>query len=274
METAARAEGHGGLSRRAMIAAVGAFAKAVTCLLNSTTVHNSETLLHLVRSRPPGLPLLTVSNHTSTLDDPLMWGFPGFPTMDAALARWVLAAEDICFRNRFLSYCFRLGKCLPIVRGGGVYQENMNEAIRILGRGGWLHTFPEGKIYQNCGPISRLKWGTASLIHRSPVPPLVLPIFHSGFEKVMPEEWFRGKRPPVPLWRKQVCIVVGEPIDFDLPHLREAARAAPRTTTLRALGWPPSEPDGLDEAAQQWLYAHISDRIRTALEALRSRWSS
>lgn len=39
-----------------------------------------------------------------------MWGFEGFPTMDAGLARWVLAAEDICFKNRFLSYFFRLGK--------------------------------------------------------------------------------------------------------------------------------------------------------------------
>lgn len=38
-----------------------------------------------------------------------MWGFKGFPTMDARLQRWVLAAEDICFKNSLLSYLFRLG---------------------------------------------------------------------------------------------------------------------------------------------------------------------
>lgn len=45
-----------------------------------------------------------------------MWGFKGFPTMNAKLARWVLAAEDICFKNAFYSYLFRLGKTysLPI----------------------------------------------------------------------------------------------------------------------------------------------------------------
>lgn len=43
------------------------------------------------------------------LDDPVMWGFKGFPSMDARLARWVLAAEDICFKNSVLSYFFRLG---------------------------------------------------------------------------------------------------------------------------------------------------------------------
>jgi monolysocardiolipin acyltransferase len=47
-----------------------------------------------------------------------------------------------------------------------------------------LHTFPEGKIAQDDHPIRRLKWGTASLIVRAPITPIVLPIVHSGFEKV------------------------------------------------------------------------------------------
>lgn len=34
-------------------------------------------------------------------------------------------------------------------------------------------------------PIRRLKWGTASLIARSPVTPIVLPVVHHGFDKVM-----------------------------------------------------------------------------------------
>ncbi|XP_042447842.1 N-acylphosphatidylethanolamine synthase-like isoform X3 [Zingiber officinale] len=186
MEWAGRAEHLGGIPRALTIFAVGAFAKTVTCFLNSTSVHNPQTLIRLVKSRPTGVPLLTVSNHMSTLDDPLIWGFKGFPTMDAKLARWVLAAEDICFKNKLLSYMFRIGKCIPINRGGGIYQEHMNEALEVLSHGGWLHTYPEGKVSQLSAPIKRLKWGTASLIVRAPITPIVLPIVHSGFEKHMP----------------------------------------------------------------------------------------
>lgn len=44
--------------------------------------------------------------------------------------------------------------------------------------------FPEGKVSQANAPIRRLKWGTASLIARAPITPIVLPIVHCGFEKV------------------------------------------------------------------------------------------
>jgi monolysocardiolipin acyltransferase len=65
-----------------------------------------------------------------------------------------------------------------------------------------------------------LKWGTASLIARAAVSPIVLPIAHSGFEKVLPENYWRGRRPLVPLWMKHISIVVGEPIQFDVPGLK------------------------------------------------------
>ncbi|XP_039069652.1 N-acylphosphatidylethanolamine synthase-like isoform X2 [Hibiscus syriacus] len=143
MEWASREKHMGGIPRKMVFLAVGAFAKAVATLLNTTSVHKADTLLRLVRSRSTGIPLLTVSNHMSTLDDPLLWGFKGFPSVDAKLARWALAAEDICFKNSLFTYFFRLGKCIPIKRGGGIYQEHMNEALRCLNNGAWLHTFPE-----------------------------------------------------------------------------------------------------------------------------------
>lgn len=79
-----------------------------------------------------------------------------------------------------------------------------------------------------------------------------------------------GGRPPVPLWRKQVRVVVGEPIEFDLPGLRAKARSVSRELTFRSLGWPRTQRDDLDEAAQRWLYMHISDHIRSAMETLRT----
>ncbi|XP_066349021.1 N-acylphosphatidylethanolamine synthase-like isoform X4 [Miscanthus floridulus] len=203
------------------------------------------------------------------LDDPLMWGFKGFPTSDAKLGRWVLTAEDICFKNVVMSYMFRLGKCIPITRGGGIYQEHMNEALDVLKNGGWLHTFPEGKIAQDDHPIRRLKWGTASLIVRAPITPIVLPIVHSGFEKVMPEKSFFGRRPPVPLCSKKIDIIVGEPIEFDMPSLKQEASMVPHDSSSERKGWPTITPDGLDEAAQRWLYQKMSDKVQSVMERLR-----
>ncbi|XP_027770506.1 N-acylphosphatidylethanolamine synthase isoform X2 [Solanum pennellii] len=224
MEWAARANHLGGLPRKVVITAIGTFAKAVANLLNTTTVHNGDILIRLVRSRPAGVPLLTVSNHMSTLDDPVMWAFKGFPICDAKLARWVLAAEDICFKNTVLSYFFRIGKCIPITRGGGIYQEHMNEALDRLTEGAW----------------------------------------------VMPENYAFGRRPPVPLWNQEIKIVVGEPMEFNLPELREMALSQSRDSSSSSGQWPRNILGGLNEAAQKCLYMTISDQIRTTLENLRN----
>ncbi|XP_004287699.1 PREDICTED: N-acylphosphatidylethanolamine synthase-like [Fragaria vesca subsp. vesca] len=269
MEWAGRPDYMGGIPRKIVIGVVGTFAKTWVNLLNSTTVHNADTLLNLVRSRPKGLPLITVSNHMSTLDDPLLWGIKGFPICDANLTRWVLAAEDICFKSSPLSYFFRLGKCIPITRGDGIYQEHMNEALERLSEGDWLHTFPEGKVYQEDAPIRRLKWGTASLIARAPVTPIVLPIVHRGFDKVMPDKSSRGKRPPFPLLNKEIKIFIGEPMKFDIPKMKQVAISMSPKTSHPSLGWPSLCPGGLDEAAQRCLYSAISEKIQNALERLR-----
>ncbi|XP_051219502.1 N-acylphosphatidylethanolamine synthase-like [Lolium perenne] len=266
---AGRAGHLGGVPRAAVIGAIGTVAKAYMALLNTTTVHNADALHRVVKSRPPGTPLLTVSNHMSTIDDPFMWGFKGFPITDAKLARWVLTAEDICFRNAFMSYMFRVGKCVPITRGAGIYQEHMNEALEVLSTGSWLHSFPEGKVAQDHQPIRRLKWGTASLIIRAPVTPIVLPIIHTGFEKVMPEKSFFGRRPPLPLCGKEIQIIVGEPVEFDLPSLKQEAATIPQDTSFERKGWPTITPEGLDEAAQRWLYQKMSDKIQSVMEGLR-----
>ncbi|XP_002528540.3 N-acylphosphatidylethanolamine synthase isoform X1 [Ricinus communis] len=269
MEWAGKGKHLGGIPRKMLFMAVGAFAKAVSNLLNTSSVHNADTLIHLVRSRPSGVPLITVSNHMSTLDDPVMWGFNGFPTCDSNLARWVLAAEDICFKNPVFSYFFRLGKCIPITRGAGIYQEHMNEALEHLSNGAWLHTFPEGKVCQEDAPIRRLKWGTASLIVRAPVTPIVLPIVHRGFEEVMPENYWFGRRPLFPLCNKMINIVVGEPIEFDLPRMRQMAISLSHNFPVPAKGWPGIPHHGLDEAAQRCLYMAISEKIQRVMESLR-----
>lgn len=85
----------------------------------------------------------------------------------------------------------------------------------------------------------------------------------------MPENYFRGRRPPVPLCNKRINIVVGEPIEFNLPKMREMAITTSRDFSFPILGWPSASPCGLDEAAQRSLYNAISDRIQAVMESLR-----
>lgn len=85
----------------------------------------------------------------------------------------------------------------------------------------------------------------------------------------MPEDYLFGRRPPFPLCNKKVEIIVGDPIEFDIPKMKEMAISLSRDTSLPLLGWP-SIVGGLDEPAQRHLYTSISDQIRTVMERLRS----
>lgn len=123
---------------------------------------------------------------------------------------------------------------------------------------------------QEDAPIRRLKWGTASLIVRSPVTPIVLPIVHHGFEEVMPEKFWFGRRPPFPLCNKSINIVIGEPMEFNLPKMTQMAISMSRNLHNPTRGWPILSPSGLDEAAQRCLYTSISEQIQTSMESLRS----
>ncbi|KAL3692496.1 hypothetical protein R1sor_006147 [Riccia sorocarpa] len=292
----------GGIQRRFVLSTVGACARLFTSVLSRTRVHNLQTLLDLVQSRPRDTPLVTVSNHMSTLDDPLMWGIKGLPMTNPKLSRWTLTAEDICFTNPLFSYFFRLGKCLPIRRGAGIYQPYMEDALDVINKGDWLHTFPEGKLSQEDGPMRRLKWGTASLIARASLQPIVLPIAHSGFEKILPENFMFGRRPFLPLPFKNITIVVGEPMVFDIPQLRRTAKAMTLTDAHRGspnckdkwnesvgksfqdsnrVGFSSLSYDGatggsaggtttasVEEKTMRWMYSHMSENLRCLLQEL------
>ncbi|CAF3384658.1 unnamed protein product [Rotaria sp. Silwood1] len=171
----------------------------------------SEILLDAVLNRDPDRPLITVANHHSCMDDPLLIGatMPLRIFWNRHRMRWSLGADDIVFTMRKHQLFFSLGKTIPVTRGDGVYQRPMDFALKQVNQGGWIHIFPEGKVNLTKEPM-RLKWGVGRLIAEANICPLVVPLYHLGMDSVLPNE-----EPYTLQMRKKVTIYVGEPLIFD-----------------------------------------------------------
>lgn len=191
------------------VAAVGLFSKIILVFFNRTKVYNRERLIELVANRPKGVPLVTVSNHHSCFDDPGIWGvLPLKQGCSRVKQRWSLAAHDICFTNKYHSLFFMCGKCIPVVRGAGVYQSAVDICIQKLNLGDWVHIFPEGKVNMT-KEVMRLKWGVGRMIYESSEIPIVLPVWHEGMDDVLP-----NVEPYILKIGKRVTMNVGQPIDM------------------------------------------------------------
>jgi monolysocardiolipin acyltransferase len=94
--------------------------------------------------------------------------------------RWGLAAYDICYRRKLDSAIITLGKCVPTIRGAGVYQRAVDFAIERLDEGDWVHVFPEGRVNMERQDIYRLKWGIGRILAECKKPPILLPFWHTG----------------------------------------------------------------------------------------------
>jgi monolysocardiolipin acyltransferase len=172
-----------------------------------------KEFLDLVYKRSPNKPLITVSNHYSCSDDPMIWGsslpLSCFLFPERKSFRWCIGAHDVCFTNKWHSLFFRLGNVSPVVRGAGVYQPVMNEMLDKLNSGHWLHIFPEGRINLEKEFI-RLKWGVGRLIADCKETPIVLPLYHLGMDSILP-----NKHPYRPKTGQITTVVFGKPIYFD-----------------------------------------------------------
>lgn len=132
-----------GASYQTMLA-VSAFSRVFLYGLNRTQVNGLPRFLDLLKSRSDYKArrrgLLTVSNHISVMDDPLIWGvlplsftaFHGYQNH-----RWGFGSHDICFQNTLLSHFFTLGQVLPTHRNayspyGGPFQASMTEGVRLF----------------------------------------------------------------------------------------------------------------------------------------------
>ena len=238
------------------------------------SLHLRFTHLHLLPPtglsshlpRPPHTALLTLSNHSSTIDDPyLITALTPYATLTSpltppALSRWSWCTTSICFTSPFRSTLFRLGRILPITRGAGIHQPHMLEALAHLVDGHWLHVFPQGRCvpYAEWGEEGEegeeggegLKWGAAKLV----VDLLalggdvnVVVWMHEGMEGVMPLRaagW--GGLPRV---GKEVWVMVGEE-EVEVKGVVERWRRMERANMGWGDPWPPPEEELYKEVAQ------------------------
>ncbi|KAF8530093.1 acyltransferase-domain-containing protein [Hysterangium stoloniferum] len=154
--------------------------------------------------------VLTVSNHISVVDEPLMWGIlPTSHFLCGRPARWSLGAADIIFTNPLFSRFFREVQVLETFRGRGIRQPAIDKSIELLNNGEWIHIFPEGKITQPPhSNLQRLKWGVGRMLMETNEIPTIIPIWLTGFDQVMSES--RQFPRPIPRPGKRVSITIGE----------------------------------------------------------------
>ncbi|KAF9482019.1 hypothetical protein BDN70DRAFT_854183 [Pholiota conissans] len=256
----------------AVLSAVTVSAVGLTCkaFLNSGLCSVEVNGLHTLRNalespkRSAGQGIITICNHISTLDDPVVWGvLPVHYYLRSRTTRWALGASDIMFTNPIFSTFFSLGQTLETFRGQGIHQAAVNTAIQKVNEGGWVHLYGEGKVNQPMtypldkhgqAHLPRFKWGVGRILMEAKTPPMVIPMWLTGFDKLMPE----GRPFPykyLPRIGARLSVTFGDPVSED-----EIAEALNITRT-------PRQQHGADVAVD----AHYTALVRKKVTAILHR---
>ena len=211
-----------------------------------------------------GRGIVSLANHISVLDEPLMWGtLPRSLFQQERTVRWSLGASDIIFKNELCRWFFHRGQTWEVFRGQGIYQPAINHAITRLGAGSWVHIFPEGRVnLSRSTRLRRFKWGVSRLILEAPTTPYVVPIWLTGFDQVMPEP-----RAP-PRWRPRlgadISVAFGAPIHVD-PFVLAHRTGAPCPAVAAPDEHIPHDLHPSDHPAYAAIRSHLAAHLRASL---------
>ena len=289
------------ITRAVTMGSVTAMSKLFIEKLNTLQIVENEhyrKFLELVQqgAHGRGRGLLTVSNHTSVYDDPILQSvLVGYIHPD--LHRWGACKENICFRDAYTSSFTSAGKALPVRLGEGLEQQKFKALGRRLADGEWVHIYPEAACiqsgtlgsgaYHGCREeekarkIGLLKWGVGKLATRiafgeNLLPPVVLPYYHVGMHRIKPQHNLPDNNLVIDPWHKirtgeKIIVVFGPPISIeDLLAEYEAKigkqrRLAHIASDNSFLDW-----DGTDEDEKS-LYSKVTKRIEGALLELEAQ---
>jgi 1-acyl-sn-glycerol-3-phosphate acyltransferase len=128
--------------------------------------------------------ILSFSNHVSLFDDPLLVSNLGLSHYHDV--RWIAADSKNFFGNNLKGLIYSAGKCVPIIRGGGLEQRGFDFLVERLQMGDWVHIFPEGGRTREFEGQLQLpfKIGIGKLIYEAR--PLLMPFYHYGMHEVLP----------------------------------------------------------------------------------------
>ncbi|KAH9927625.1 acyltransferase-domain-containing protein [Fomitopsis serialis] len=252
---------------------------------SSVTVNGLENRCKALESdeRNPGRGVVTICNHISTLDEPVMWGvLPLRYHLNTRMTRWTLGASDIVLTNPIFSEFFRKGQVIETFRGNGVFQPAINLAIDKLHSGAWVSLHPVDLI--------RFKWGVGRVLMETIKPPIIIPMWLTG--RSAPWKFF--PRPGAAL-----SITVGKPVDNtavremvglavstgDMPELSQGTsggrtdpvrpRQGKASARVSESGWwgdaASPRPKAEAQSAPEWQTAEEIARICSAVTALLQR---
>ncbi len=151
-------------------------------VMNRVRFEGVERWEPLFEKRERGL--LSFSNHVSFFDDPLLISNLGETRYDSV--RWIPADHINFFGSRLKGFIFSAGKCVPIIRGGGLDQPGFSFLLDRLKNGEWVHIFPEGgRTRKKEGRLrTPFKRGIGRLMAEAQ--PTVMPFYHYGMHRVLP----------------------------------------------------------------------------------------
>ena len=191
-------------------------------------IRRKDFLQHVFR-RPKGRGLLTVSNHLSVADDPGLWAalLPWW-RMRPEQMRWSLCTDGVFFANPIIAKVIGAGNVMPLDRMGSLEQPLFKCFLDKLNGGSWTHLFAEGRVWQewrfdeNEQRLGPFKVGVGKLVAHSMNDPLVVPMYHKGLDKVIPEKVLTAKRSRkasvpislIPRVGKNIELYVGHPVSF------------------------------------------------------------
>jgi monolysocardiolipin acyltransferase len=184
--------------------------------------------------------LLSFSNHVSLFDDPLLISNLGKTSYSEV--RWIPADHINFFGSYLKGLLFSAGKCVPIIRGGGLDQPGFSFLLDRLKNGEWVHIFPEGGRTREAGARLRtpFKQGIGRLLVEAK--PLALPFYHLGMERILPI----GSS--VPRVGKEVHVLFGKPTAIDSAWVDQLE--APQKPSAKATEWAQSELEHLENEAR------------------------